>query len=161
MLIKNISNHPSELVQYKHMKVLFVCRHNTGRSQIAKAFYNGLTHSSDADSAGTHVIEIGQTLEERRATIDAKNFFIFDVMNEAGHDISQYVRTPLIEDMIDRYDMVVSMASKEDTPEWLLQSDKYVYWDVSDPRGQDYATTVKVRDEIKHKVEELIASKNS
>jgi arsenate reductase (thioredoxin) len=139
------------------MKVLFVCRHNTGRSQIAKALYNGLTHTTNAESAGTHVKEIGQTLEQRRVTIDAKNFFLFDVMNEVGYDIAAYVRTPISEHMLEEYDKIVSMADKEDTPEWLLRSSKYEFWDVMDPRGQDYSTTVRVRDEIQSKVKKLIA----
>jgi hypothetical protein len=91
---------------------------------MAKAFYNQRTHSYDADAAGTHVAEVGQTLLERKATSSSKNFFVLDVM--------------------------------KDTPQWLLESPKYVYWDVKDPRGQNYETTAQVRDDIRRRVQQLI-----
>ena len=139
------------------MKVLFVCRQNVGRSQTAKAFYNELSQTHNADAAGTHVEEAGQTLQQRKDTSSSKNFFLFDAMNEAGIDISQYTRRPIAPEMLNKYDLIVSMVSKSDTPEWLLDSPKYVYWDVKDPRGQDLPTTVQVRDDIKEKVQKLLA----
>lgn len=48
------------------------------------------------------------------------------------------------------------MAGEHDTPKWLRASPKYIYWDVADPRGQDYENTAKVRDQIKALVENLI-----
>lgn len=138
------------------MKVLFVCRQNVGRSQMAKAFYNQLTHSHDAGAAGTHVVEAGQTLLERKTTSLSKNFFVLDVMKDVGIDMAQYKRTPLARDDLERYDLVVDMANREDAPQWLLESPKYVYWDVKDSRGQDYETTAKVRDDIRRRVELLL-----
>ena len=138
------------------MKILFVCQQNVGRSQIAKAFYNKLTHSQSADSAGTHVHEPGQTIRERKAASASKNFYVLDVMRDVGIDMSDYKRQPLDEQHLSNYDMVVSMADKKDTPGWLLRSPKYRYWDVTDPRGQDYEFTAKVRDDIKARVQSLI-----
>jgi len=138
------------------MKVLFVCRQNVGRSQMAKAFYNNLTHSHDAEAAGTHVTEKGQTLLERKAASSSNNFFVLDVMRDIGMDISQNTRRALITDDLQRYDLIISMADTDDTPQWLLNSPKYVRWDVKDPRGQDYTITAHVRDEIKQKVTQLI-----
>lgn len=138
------------------MKVLFVCRQNVGRSQMAKAFYNSLTNSHDADAAGTQVSEPGQTLLERKAVSTSKNFFVLDVMNEMGIDMSSDRRSPLTKDALENYDLIVSMANESDAPEWLLSSPKYIHWDVADPRGQDYKNTAKVRDEIKARVKNLI-----
>ena len=126
------------------MKVLFVCRQNVGRSQMAKAIYNSVTKTHDADAAGTHVLEPGQTLLERKAVSTSKNFFVLDVMKEIGIDISNYTRTPLSEELVNDYDVVVSMVDEDDTPQWLLKSPKYTHWDVKDPRGQDFATTAEV-----------------
>ena len=137
------------------MKVLFVCKQNVGWSQMAKAFYNDLTHSQDADAAGTTVHEPGQTLLEGKAASESKNFFVLDVMKERGIDISCYIRHPLNESSLTKYDKVISMAPKADTPPWLLESPKYVYWDVTDPRGQDLARTREVRDEIEAWVRSL------
>jgi arsenate reductase len=138
------------------MKILFVCRQNVGRSQMAKAFYNHLTHSHDADAAGTHVPDEGQTLLERKAASSSKNFFVLDVMKDSGIDMSEYKRRALTENDLQRYDRIISMAKREDTPQWLLKSAKYVQWEVKDPRGQNYAKTAEARDNIKQKVADLI-----
>jgi protein-tyrosine-phosphatase len=126
---------------------------------MAKAFYNHLSRTNDAAAAGTHVDLPGQTLQDRKDASLSKNFFLFEAMDDAGIDISRYTRTPLSEDMLDKYGLIVSMAKPADTPEWLLKSPKYVFWDVKDPRGQDLQTTKEVRDEIKARIENLLVSK--
>ena len=141
------------------MKVLFVCHYNVGRSQMAKAIFNQLTNSSDADAAGTDVKEVGQNLEERKNTTTSHNFFVLDVMNEIGIDMSQATRNQLTKDMIDKYDYVISMAKKEHSPDWLTNAPNLIYWDIKDPKGQNFEITTKARDEIKAKVLELIDKK--
>ena len=142
------------------MKILFVCHSNIGRSQMAKAFYNNLTNSRDADAAGTEVKEAGQTLLERKATSDSKNFFLLDVMNDIGYDLSDATRDQLIQDKLPLYDWVISMASPNVSPEWLLKAPNYIYWDVKDPRGQNYEITATVRDDVLQRVERLIETKS-
>ena len=124
---------------------------------MAKAYYNALTISRNADAAGTVVTEPGQTLLERKRTSSSKNFFVLDVMEEAGIDMSKATRQPLTKDKVARADVVVSMAPQSDTPEWLLASPKYIYWDVPDPRGQGIERTREIRDDIKARVTELSA----
>ncbi len=77
-------------------------------------------------------------------------------MNEKGIDISHYTRTLLDKSQLDEYDVIVSMAQKEYTPDWLTRLSKYTYWDITDPRGQDLEHTRKVRDEIESKIETLV-----
>lgn len=145
------------VLHYIQMQVLFICKQNVGRSQMAKAFYNAMTQSNNAGAAGTAVDEPGQTLRERKGASHSKNFFVLDAMEEKGIDMSAYTRAALEVTMLDQYDAVVSMAKREDTPAWLLRSPKYIHWDVTDPRGQDLQRTREVRDEIEAKVTELIA----
>ena len=140
------------------MKVLFVCRQNVGRSQMAKAIYNKITKSNDASSAGTHVLEVGQTLSERKKVSASKNFFVLDVMNDIGIDMSHYKRFALDKALLGQYDLIISMAKKDDTPEWLLDDPNYRFWDVADPRGMNYVKTSEVRDEITRRVNELIVN---
>jgi protein-tyrosine-phosphatase len=123
---------------------------------MAKAFYNHYTHSNNADAAGTEVKETGQTLLERKATSSSKNFFVLDVMNDLGIDMGSAMRNLLSEASLSTYDKVISMEDKEHSPSWLLSSPNYVFWDVSDTRGQDYKVTERIRDEIKQKVIDLI-----
>ncbi len=49
---------------------------------MAEAIYNKLTDSRDAESAGTHVENPGETLSERNSRIGKS--YVFDVMNDTG-----------------------------------------------------------------------------
>jgi protein-tyrosine-phosphatase len=123
---------------------------------MAKAFYNRITNSHDAEAAGTNVKEPDQTLQERKDTGSSHNFFVLDVMQEKGIDLSQAKRLQLTEAMLAHYDLVVSMARKDESPSWLLTSPRYIYWDIKDPRGQNLVVTAKVRDQIEIKVNALL-----
>lgn len=123
---------------------------------MAKAFYDSLTGTSDAEAAGTHVIEHGQTLSERKRVSKSKNFYVIDVMKEVNLDISNYVRKPLSKTLAANYDVIVSMVEEKDAPSWLPQAPGYIRWHIHDPRGQNLEKTALVRDEIKSKVAELI-----
>jgi arsenate reductase (thioredoxin) len=142
------------------MKILFVCHSNVGRSQMAKAFYNKLTNTHDADAAGTAVKEVGQTLIERKQTSRSKKFFLLDVMDELGYDLSDATRNSLHQGALSDYGWIISMALPRQSPDWLLTAPNYVFWDVKDPRGQDYETTARIRDEILERVKKLIETKS-
>jgi arsenate reductase len=139
------------------MKVLFICHYNVGRSQMAKAFYNQLTKTNDGEAAGTDVREEGQTLDKRKKDSKSNNFFVIDVMNEVGIDVSAAKRAQVTPEMIKGYDKLISMADKSETPSWLLAAPNYLYWNVKDPRGQSFAITVRAREDIRHRVEQLLS----
>jgi protein-tyrosine-phosphatase len=125
---------------------------------MAKALYNSLTHSNDADSAGTYVKEEGQRLSEIDQISGSSNFHVLDVMKELGIDISSEIRTKVTPEMINKYDKIISMAEENETPEWLIKSPKYTHWYIKDPGGQSYDVFTKTRDEIRYRVTELINS---
>jgi protein-tyrosine-phosphatase len=137
------------------MKVLFVCAQNVGRSQMAAAFYNQMTGTADADSAGTNVDTPGQTLLERAGGVSAADKLL-KAMDEEGIDLRAKVRTALQEDMLKQYDLVINMAEPERTPDYLAHYPGCVRWDIVDPRGKDEHTLLEVRDQIKHRVQHLI-----
>ena len=116
------------------MKILFVCWANVGRSQMAKAFYNHLTKTLDADAAGTEVEMPGEKLEDRRKRRGGTH--VLDAMKEEGIDISEYIQVQLLEEMLDKYDRIISMADRQYTPEWLHNHPKYEYWDVEVSRWE-------------------------
>lgn len=137
------------------MKILFVCWANVSRSQMAAELYNKLTGTNDAESAGTQVMHPGKSLSERRGRRGGT--YIIDVMKEdEGIDVSGNTRTQITENMLDKYDKIISMAQPEYTPEWLSKHPRYVYWEVSDPMDHGAKATRKAKKEIEAKVKELI-----
>lgn len=131
------------------MKVLFVCRSNVGRSQMAMEFYNQLC-PGDATSAGTMVDIPGQKLKERGPAVE-----VVLAMKELGIDMSENIRRQLKPDMLTQYDKVVVLAEPESIPEYLRKAPNVEIWDVEDARGKTVEQAKVIRDQIKEKVEEL------
>jgi len=131
------------------MNILFVCQANVGRSQAAMELYRykgGL-----ADSAGTKVDTPGMTLAERPGA-----FNIVQVMKEDyGIDMIHNMRTQISEDNIKGYDKIIVMAEPDTIPEWLSSDERFEFWLVNDPKGQDLSTTRQIVNEIKEKVDKL------
>jgi len=139
------------------MKILFVCLSNVGRSQMAMEYYNQMTSSNDANSAGVEVYTPGETLQERR---DRKGgIFVIDAMKQEGIDVRDNTQHPVTKDMLEDYDKVICMAQKESTPDWLENAPNTIRWDVEDPGGKGLEETVIARDIIKSKVADLVNDK--
>ena len=142
------------------MKILFVCRANVGRSQMAQAFFDSLsTHESE--TAGTMVAELrkeGQTLAGRARELEptAAVNFVIEVMRLEGLDVSQNVRNQLTPQMVHSADKIVVIEEKASWPDYLLSSDKVLFWDMEDVVDQDLEFTRNTRDELKRRVEELV-----
>ena len=143
-------------------KVLFVCNANAGRSHFAQGFYNHLTATNNAESAGVspHI-----DLDEAPTLVDFEAIFAerkpdgiktTDTMLEVGVDVSNHKRQKLTADMLREYDLIVNIAEKAQTPEWL-RGDNVVWWDITDPHGDSWEKNRKARDEIKTKVDQLIS----
>lgn len=129
-------------------KILFVCEGNMIRSQMAETFYNVMTHTTDATSAGAMA-----TLSTHASTRGER------VMNEIGMTMEGQSSTQLTPDMIDWADKVVLFPMPY-MPTYALENTKSELWDVYDPH-YDPARTIdtdrNVRDEIKKRVERMIA----
>lgn len=121
---------------------------------MAEAFYTHLTGTSDASSAGTEVEVPGESLAERRQRRGGTD--VIEVMAEEGIDVAGARKVQLTQAMLADYDRIISMTQKEHTPDWLSTHPNYIYWDVDDPGGQDYAKTKVARDEIKKRVQQLL-----
>ncbi len=125
-------------------KVMFVCKRNSCRSQMAEGF---------AKTLGKGKIEVTSSgLEASRVHPTA-----IQVMEEIGINITEQTSDPLSAFNADNYDAVISLCGcGVNLPqEWVLR-DIFEDWELDDPDGQPLETFHRVRDEVKGKVEELI-----
>lgn len=136
------------------MKVLFVCKGNVARSQMAAAIYNRLTNTQNAQSAGVEVTHESETLGDRRTRIGASH--TLTVMEDDSYDISGEKQTQLTKDMLKSFDAIVSMHHEGNDPDWLTNSPKYIFWDVHDPFGSTLDETRRTKELIEQKVREFI-----
>lgn len=130
-------------------KILFVCWGNVGRSQMAEAFYNTLNQTPDSWSAGTDT-----TIHERHIH-PTKN--IINVMKECNIDVSKQDVKIITQKTIDESETIIVMCKKDKCPDFLLTSDKTIFWEnIVDPEHMSLDDTFKIREEIHAKVKQLI-----
>ena len=124
--------------------VLFVCLHNSGRSQMAEAFFNQMAGGkAAAASAGTQPAEV----------IDPT---VVEVMRETGIDIGDRQPKLLTAEMIQSAGQIISMGCgvAEACPAGLIPTED---WGLDDPEGRSPDEVRRIRDEIKARVTALIA----
>ncbi len=136
------------------MKVLFICKANVGRSQIAEAIYNKYTNSKDAFSAGTIAKEAGKKIEEHDRTD-----FVLDVLDKEGINIREHKITRLTKNLVKKADKIIVMTNKESWPDYLKNNPKIEYWDIKDGKGKDYNFHIKIIKQIKQKIKNMLNNK--
>lgn len=135
------------------MNILFACRGNVGRSQIAEALFKKETGEKySIFSAGTKL----SGPEEPIGELVPGTAAVIEVMNEIGIDVSKNIRKQITEDMVASADMVILVVDEHDPlPEYVVNNTKVTTWNVPDPKGQSLEFTRSVRDEIHEHVKEL------
>ncbi len=127
----------------KKPSVLFVCIHNAGRSQMAAAY---LTHL-----AGDRV----EVRSAGSAPADAVNPAAVAAMAEEGIDMSAEIPKILTDDSVKASDVVITMGCGDTCP--IYPGKRYEDWVLDDPAGQGIASVRPIRDEIRRRIEDLIA----
>lgn len=122
---------------------------------MAEVFYNDMTGTHDAYSAGVEVDMPGKNLAQRQEVFGVKSNTVI-VMEEIGFDLSQNKQKILTQDMLQDYDTVISMCDESIAPEWLKSAPNYAYWDIKDPVGSDVSFFRETRDRIKSLVRRFI-----
>ena len=123
-------------------RVLFVCVHNAGRSQMAAGFMTSL-------SAGR--VEV---LSAGSAPKDAINPVVVAAMTEVGIDIAANVPKILTSEAVQESDVVITMGCGDACP--FFPGKRYIDWVLDDPAGEDIAKVRVIRDEIKRRVQTLL-----
>ena len=135
------------------MNILFICKGNVGRSQIAEALYK--KKFGDRDT----VISAGMTYPGPEMPLSAllpRVQEVLDVIKEEGIEASEWIRKPLTKRMIDDADKIIVILEDKDilTPN-LIGLSKVTRWSVLDPKGQDINFAREVKNKIKALIESL------
>ncbi|HAM44593.1 MAG TPA: heat-shock protein HtpX [Propionibacteriaceae bacterium] len=123
--------------------VLFVCIHNAGRSQMAAGYLRHLG---------------GGRVEVRSAgsmPADSINPAAVQAMAEEGIDIAAEQPKVLTTDAVQLSDVVVTMGCGDTCP--FYPGKRYEDWVLDDPAGQGVEAVRPIRDEIRRRVEALLA----
>ncbi len=124
--------------------VLFVCVHNAGRSQMAAGFLTALSKGAvDVRSAGS-------------MPGDQINPVAVEAMAEVGIDIASEQPKVLTDEAVQDSDVVITMGCGDACP--FYPGKRYEDWELEDPAGKSIETVRDVRDEIKSRIEALLAS---
>lgn len=123
--------------------VLFMCVHNAGRSQMPAGYLSALAGDTiDVRSAGS---DPGQAINPVAA----------EAMAEEGIDIAGNRPQHATPDLMQASDVVVTMGCGDECI--YYPGKQYMDWELDDPAGQDLDTVRGIRDDIKYRVEALIA----
>ena len=124
-------------------RVLFVCVHNAGRSQMAAGFLASLSGGAvDVRSAGS-------------MPADQVNPVAVRAMGEVGIDIAAEQPKILTADAVRTSDVVVTMGCGDACP--YFPGTRYEDWELDDPAGQGIEAVRPIRDEIRGRVVGLLA----
>jgi arsenate reductase len=123
--------------------VLFVCVHNAGRSQMAAGYLQHL--------AGDRVTVLSAGSEPA----DKINPVAVQAMAEQGIDITGAQPKVLTTKAVKESDVVITMGCGDACP--YFPGKRYEDWKLDDPAGQGIQAVRPIRDEIKSRVEALIA----
>jgi arsenate reductase len=125
-------------------RVLFVCLHNAGRSQISQALF-------ERAAAGGHSAESAGSEADPRGHVHPG---VVQVMRELGIDLSDRRPQPLTRELAERADVVVTMGCGDACP--YIPGKRYLDWELPDPKGQPIETVRALRDEISRRVDTLV-----
>jgi protein-tyrosine-phosphatase len=123
--------------------VLFVCVHNSGRSQMAAGFMSNL--------GGERVV----VRSAGSAPKESISLIVVEAMAEVGIDISLEYPKPLTEEVVRAADAVITMGCGDACP--VYPGKRYEDWVLDDPAGQGIDSVRIIRDEIKQRVEHLLS----
>lgn len=125
-------------------KIMFVCKKNSRRSQMAEGF---------ARTLGSGKVAVASSGLEA-SHVDPKTV---EIMSEVGIDISNQTSKPLSDFKAEDYDAVISLCGcGVNLPEEWVSREVFQDWQLDDPEGQPLDTFRRVRDEVKERIEKLL-----
>jgi len=125
-------------------EVLFVCEQNAGRSQMAAVLTKSLSDGR------VHVRSAGSS------PVAELNPAVVAVMAELGLDMAEEFPKPLTDDVVQAADVVITMGCGDACA--IYPGKRYLDWELTDPAGLSLDEVRVIRDDVKTRVEELLAT---
>jgi arsenate reductase (thioredoxin) len=128
-------------------RVLFVCLHNAGRSQMSQALFN-------RDAGGAHEARSAGSEPSDRVHPE-----VLAVMDEIGVDLREETPKLLTRELAEWADVVVTMGCGDACP--YIPGKRYLDWELEDPKGQPLDAVRATRDEIARRIDGLLHELNA
>lgn len=123
--------------------ILFVCVHNSGRSQMAAGFMSKL-------GGDRVVVRSAGSAPKENISLE-----VIEAMAEVGIDIAQEFPKPLTDEVVRASDAVITMGCGDACP--IYPGKRYEDWVLDDPAEQSIEAIRVIRDEIQRRVETLLS----
>lgn len=124
-------------------EVLFVCVQNAGRSQMAAVLMNSLANGR------VHVRSAGSAPAGEISSV------VVEAMHEIGLSLDQEFPKPLTDDVVQASDVVITMGCGDACA--IYPGKRYLDWSLTDPAGLGIDEVRVIRDDIRGRVEALLA----
>jgi arsenate reductase (thioredoxin) len=124
-------------------RVLFVCLHNAGRSQMSQALFERAAN-------GRHTALSAGTTPGERVHPE-----VTEVMRELGVDLADRKPQLLTRELAQQADIVITMGCGDQCP--YVPGKRYLDWDLPDPKGRPIDEVRATRDEIARRITALMA----
>ena len=135
------------------MRILFICKNNASRSQMAVGFLKKYSKKHVGFSAGTAPASEGKV--GRPPTYET-----MEEMKDIGIDISKYRRTQLRYKLAENADRIIVIMTKGQTrlllPKYIKNNKAVSYWYVIDPQKTDRKSIILARDKVDKLVKALV-----
>lgn len=126
---------------------IFACIHNAGRSQMSAAFFNQL-----ADPVLARALSAGTQPAEHVHPV------VVEVMREIGIDLSTALPRKLTSQLAQGAQMLITMGCGDECP--YIPGLRREDWPLPDPKGRSIDDVRAIRDTIRLRVLELLATEN-
>src|SRR6478752_32431 len=124
-------------------RVLFVCLHNAGRSQMSQALF-------EREAGGRHEAASAGTTPGERVHPE-----VVEAMRELGIDLADRRPKKLTTEAAEQADVVVTMGCGDECP--YIPGKRYLDWELEDPKGRPLQEVRRTRNEIARRVRALVA----
>ena len=131
------------------MNILFMCVHNSARSQMAEALAREIIPAANVQSAGSNP----------SGRVHPAVFEVLKAIDVDSNLLKSKSMDDLPKEFLDKLDLIITLCADEICPSMVTQA-KILHWPMPDPSKENnhdlvFLAFAEVRDQIKEKIEKL------